>query len=69
MQCFCFYQNLENTFLLTDSEIFADIKPPLFRLDRELIMLQLLQAFRIKFQKFAAHAHKDAFINETCIPT
>ena len=23
----------------------------------------------IKFHKFAAHAHKDAFINETFIPT
>ena len=64
MQCFCFHQNLENNFFLTDPEIFADIKPALYRLDRELIMLQLLKACRIKFQKFAAHAHKDAFINE-----
>ena len=32
-------------------------------------MLQLLKAYRIKFQKFAAHAHKDALINETFIPT
>ena len=31
--------------------------------------LQLLKAYRIKFQKFAAHAHKDALINETFIPT
>ena len=33
------------------------------------ILLQLLKAFRIKFQKFAAHAHKVALINETFIPT
>ena len=32
-------------------------------------LLQLLKAYRIKFQKFAAHAHKDALINETFIPT
>ena len=32
-------------------------------------LIQLLKAFRIKFQKFAAHAHKDALINETLIPT
>ena len=31
--------------------------------------LQLLKAYRIKFQKFAAHAHKDALIDETFIPT
>ena len=31
--------------------------------------IQLLKAYRIKFQKFAAHAHKDALINETFIPT
>ena len=31
--------------------------------------LQYLKAYRIKFQKFAAHAHKDALINETYIPT
>ena len=31
--------------------------------------VQLLKAYRIKFQKFAAHAHKDALINETFIPT
>ena len=31
--------------------------------------IQLLKAFRIKFQNFAAHAHKDALINETSIPT
>ena len=31
--------------------------------------IQLLKAYRIKFQKFAAHAHKDVFINETFIPT
>ena len=30
--------------------------------------VQLLKAYRIKFQKFAAHAHKDALINETFIP-
>ena len=33
------------------------------------IYIQLLKAYRIKFQKFAAHAHKDALINETFIPT
>ena len=26
--------------------------------------IQLLKAYRIKFQKFAAHAHKDVLINE-----
>ena len=31
--------------------------------------IQLLKAYRIKFQKFAAHAHKDALVNETFIPT
>ena len=31
--------------------------------------VQLLKAYRIKFQKFAAHAQKDALINETFIPT
>ena len=31
--------------------------------------IKLLKAFRIKFQKFAAHAHKDALIKETSIPT
>ena len=31
--------------------------------------IQLLKAYRIKFQKFAAHAHKDALINDTFIPT
>ena len=31
--------------------------------------IQLLKAFRIKFQKCAAHAHKDALINETFIAT
>ena len=31
--------------------------------------LQLLKAFRIKFQKFAAHAQMGALINETFIPT
>ena len=31
--------------------------------------IQLLKALRIKFQKFAAHSHKDACINETFIPT
>ena len=35
--------------------------------DRALI--QLLKAYRIKFQKSAAHAHKDALINETFIQT
>ena len=34
-----------------------------------LKIVQLLKAYRIKFQKFAAHAHKDALINETFIPT
>ena len=34
-----------------------------------VILLQLLKACRIKFQKFAAHAHKDALINETFIQT
>ena len=34
-----------------------------------IFLLQLLKAYRIKFQKFAAHAHKDALINETFIPT
>ena len=29
--------------------------------------IQLLKAYRIKFQNFAAHAHKDALINETFI--
>ena len=29
--------------------------------------IQLLKAFGIKFQNFAAHAHKDALINETFI--
>ena len=29
------------------------------------LLIQLLKAYRIKFQKFAAHAHKDALINET----
>ena len=33
------------------------------------IIIQLVKAYRIKFQKFAAHAHKDALINETFIPT
>ena len=33
------------------------------------LFIQLLKAYRIKFQKFAAHAHKDALINETFIPT
>ena len=33
------------------------------------VFLQLLKAYRIKFQKFAAHAHKVALINETFIPT
>ena len=33
------------------------------------MIIQLLKAYRIKFQKFAAHAHKDALINETFIPT
>ena len=32
-------------------------------------LIQLLKAYRIKYQKFAAHAHKDALINETFIPT
>ena len=32
-------------------------------------LIQLLKAYRIKFQKFAAHARKDALINETFIPT
>ena len=31
--------------------------------------IQLLKAYRIKFQKFAAHAHKDDLIKETFIPT
>ena len=31
--------------------------------------IQLLKGYRIKFQKFAAHAHKDALIKETFIPT
>ena len=31
--------------------------------------IQLLKAYRIKFQKFAAHAHKDALISEIFIPT
>ena len=34
-----------------------------------VIWIQLLKAYRIKFKKFAAHAHKDALINETFIPT
>ena len=33
------------------------------------LKLRLLKAYRIKFQKFAAHAHKDALINKTVIPT
>ena len=33
------------------------------------VYVQLLKAYRIKFQKFAAHSHKDALINETFIPT
>ena len=33
------------------------------------VQIQLLKAYRIKFQKFAAHAHKDALINEVFIPT
>ena len=32
-------------------------------------IVQLLKAYRIKFQKFAAHAHKGALINENFIPT
>ena len=40
-----------------------------FRYIDSTIPLQLLKAYRIKFQKFAAHAHKDALINETFIPT
>ena len=35
----------------------------------EYMKVQVLKAYRIKFQKFAAHAHKDALINETFIPT
>ena len=31
--------------------------------------IQLLKAYRIKFQKFAAHAHKDDLIKETFKPT
>ena len=31
--------------------------------------IQLLKGYRIKFQIFAAHAHKDALINETFIQT
>ena len=31
--------------------------------------IQLLKAYRIKSKKFAAHAHKDALINETFIQT
>ena len=31
--------------------------------------IQLLKAYRIKFQKLAAHAHKDALIHKTFIPT
>ena len=40
---------------------------------REIILyilcVQLFKAFRIKFQKFAAHAQTDVLINETFIPT
>ena len=35
----------------------------------KIMVIQLLKAYRIKFQKFAAHALKDALINETFIPT
>ena len=35
----------------------------------DLLNIQLLKAYRIKFQKFAAHEHKDVLINETFIPT
>ena len=35
----------------------------------EKMQVQLLKGYRIKFQKFAAHAHTDALINETFIPT
>ena len=37
--------------------------------NRIIIVIQLLKAFRIKFQNFAVHTHKDALINETSIPT
>ena len=33
------------------------------------MIIQLLKAYRIKLQKFAAHAHKGGLINETVIPT
>ena len=33
------------------------------------VNIKLLKAFRIKFQKFAAHAQTVALINETFIPT
>ena len=39
------------------------------KMDETVPHTQLLKAYRIKFQKFAAHAHKDALINETFIPT
>ena len=37
--------------------------------DSQVCTVQLLKAYRIKFKKFAAHAHNDALINETFLPT
>ena len=56
------------------SSNFGQIGPPTMELSALLCLLlyiyiQLVKAYRIKFQKFAAHAHKDALINETFIPT
>ena len=44
------------------------VKPKYFITDLSNAV-QLLKAYQIKFQKFAAHAHKDALINGTFIPT
>ena len=48
-------------------KILSRLLAPLAREDA--LEIQLLKGYRIKFQKFAAQAHKDALINKTFIPT
>ena len=46
--------------------LYEDLTKTIFKLSSN-IMIQLLKAFRIKLQKFAAHAQTDALIKKTFI--